>query len=121
MDNKTIDNTDDYIAQFPAEIQKVLAKLRETFRKAVPEATEAFAYGIPTFKLNGKNLVHFAAFKGHYGVFPTPDGVEQAKELGMADNVAAKGTLQFPIDQEIPYDKLTELIKVRAKADVYNK
>jgi uncharacterized protein YdhG (YjbR/CyaY superfamily) len=65
---------DEYIEAFPVEVQGILEKMRQTIRKAAPEAEEAISYGIPTFKLNG-NLVHFAAFKDHISFFPTARGV----------------------------------------------
>lgn len=118
MSNAIYDNIDDYIAQFPKEIQEKLAKLRKIFHEAAPGAEEAMAYAIPTLRLNGKNLVHFAGFKEHVGVFPTPAGVKLAKENGMAENAKAKGTLQFPNTEEIPYEKLKDLVKLLAARHV---
>ena len=66
-------SVDEYIKTFPAEIQKILQQVRETIKKAAPEAEETINYQIPTFKLNG-NLVHFAAFKNHIGFYPAPSG-----------------------------------------------
>ncbi|MCE8429122.1 MAG: DUF1801 domain-containing protein [Candidatus Methanoperedens sp.] len=53
--------------------------MRQTIKKAAPEAVEAISYHMPTFKLNGKNLVHFAAFKNHIGFYPIPSGIEAFK------------------------------------------
>ena len=65
---------DAYIASVPKEVQDILEKIRQTIRKAAPDAVEAISYQIPTFKLNGKNLVHFAAWKDHIGFYATPSG-----------------------------------------------
>jgi len=73
---KTID---EYVETFPEEVQGVLEKMRQTIRKAAPEAEEAISYQIPTFKLNG-NLVHFAAFKNHISFFPTAQGSRSIQE-----------------------------------------
>ena len=73
-------NIDDYIKNYPEDIRKILEKIRETIKKVVPEATETISYGIPTFKLNGKNLVHFGGFKNHISFFPTGGGVEAFKK-----------------------------------------
>ena len=73
---KTID---EYINNFPEDIQIILEKIRQTIRKAAPEATEAISYQMPAFKLNG-NLVWFAAFKNHIGFYPIPSGMEAFKE-----------------------------------------
>ncbi len=65
---------DEYIQSFPNEIQKILEQVRGTIKDTVPEAEEAISYAIPTFKLYGKNLIHFAAFKNHIGFYATPNG-----------------------------------------------
>ena len=68
---------------------------------------------MPTFRLNG-NLVHFAAFKHHIGFYPTPSGTEKfQKEI--ASYKAAKGSIQFPLDQPIPYGLITKIVKFRVK------
>ena len=72
---------DEYIKAFPEDVQRILEKMRQTIRKAAPEAEEVISYKIPTFRLNG-NLVHFAAFKDHISFFPTSSGKEAfEKEL----------------------------------------
>lgn len=102
---------DAYIAGFPQEVQAILTKIRATIRKAAPEAEEAFSYQMPTFRLHG-NLVHFAAFKKHIGFYPTPSGIEQFKtELSAYHN--AKGSVQFPLDQPIPYELIQRIVAFR--------
>jgi uncharacterized protein YdhG (YjbR/CyaY superfamily) len=66
---------DEYIKTFPENVQVILEKMRQTIRDAAPGAVEAISYQMPTFKLNGRNLVHFAAFKGHIGFYPIPSGM----------------------------------------------
>jgi len=105
---------DEYIASFPPEIREILEKIRETIRKTVPDATEAIAYGIPTFRLNG-NLVHFAAFKNHIGFFPTSSGIAAFRNE-LSSYTTSKGTVQFPLDMPIPYD-LVEAITVYRAAE----
>ncbi len=76
---KTID---EYIATFPKDVQRILQKLRLTIRKAAPGSVETISYQMPTFKLNGKGLVYFAAYKNHIGFYPIPSGIEAfEKEL----------------------------------------
>ena len=105
---------DSYIASFPKEIQTILEQIRETIRKAAPGAVEAISYQIPTFKLNGGNLVHFAAWKDHIGFYATPSGnVAFKKEL--ARYKVAKGSIQFSLDEPIPYDLVTKIVKFRVK------
>lgn len=107
------DDIDSYIASFPEETRKLLEEVRETIRKAAPEAEERINYGIPTFTLNG-NLVHFAAFSAHIGFYPTPSGIEAFnKELSVYEG--AKGSVKFPIDKPIPYDLISRIVKFRVK------
>ncbi len=105
---------DAYIASFPKEVQGILEQIRRTIRKAAPGAVEAISYQIPTFKLNGSNLVHFAGWKNHIGFYATPSGnVAFKKEL--ARYKVAKGSIQFPLDESIPYDLVTKIAKFRVK------
>jgi uncharacterized protein YdhG (YjbR/CyaY superfamily) len=107
------DTIDQYIARFPPDVQKILGKVRETIRKAAPDAEEAIKYQIPTFVLNG-NLVHFAAFKKHIGFYPTPSAIVEFKEE-LSKYEGAKGSVQFPIDQPMPLALITKIVKFRVK------
>jgi len=107
---KTID---EYIAGFPPDTQEVLEKIRAVIRSEAAEAQETISYQMPTFVMNG-NLVHFAAFKNHVGFYPTPAGIEKfQKEIRRYKN--AKGSVQFPLDQPIPYDLIRRIVKFRVK------
>lgn len=106
-------NIDEYIADFPAEVQEILETVRATIQKAAPEATEAIKYAIPTFILNG-NLVHFAGFKNHIGLYPAPSGIE-AFEKEVAPYHTGKGTLQFPLDKPIPLKLISKIVKYRVE------
>ena len=107
---------DEYIADFPADVQKLLEKIRRTIRKAAPGAKEAIKYQMPTFILNG-NLIHFAAFKKHIGLYPAPRGIEEFKDE-MAPYLGAKSTLRFPLDKPIPFDLITRIVKFRVQKNV---
>ena len=115
MDSKnTYETIDAYIKQFPKDIQSILEKVRKTIAEAAPEATEAISYQMPTFKLNGKNLVHFAAWKSHIGFYATPSGNEAfQKELSVYKG--AKGSVQFPLDKPIPFDLIRQIVEFRVK------
>lgn len=107
---KTID---EYIAGFPEEVQQILQKIRSVIRQEAPLAQEAISYQMPTFKLNG-NLVHFAAFKNHIGFYPTPSGTEKfQKEI--ARYKTGKGSIQFPLDEPIPYDLIRKIVLFRVR------
>lgn len=105
---------DDYIATFPASTQKLLQAVRSTVQKAAPEATETISYAIPTFSLNGKHLVHFAAFKNHIGFYATPTGHE-AFEKELSKYKQGKGSVQFPIEEPMPHSLITRIVKFRLK------
>lgn len=104
---------DEYLAGFPAEVQRALQEVRNTIKAAVPEATQTINYSIPTFTLHG-NLVHFAAFKHHLGFYPTPSGIEHFKEQ-LSAYEGAKGSVKFPLDQPLPLDLIREIVLFRAK------
>ena len=106
-------NIDDYIAGFPDEVQQKLQKMRETIRDAAPDAVEKISYQMPTFALEG-NLVHFAAFKHHIGFYPAPRGIEAFQEE-LAAYKGGKGSVQFPLDQPIPYDLIRRIVVFRVK------
>jgi uncharacterized protein YdhG (YjbR/CyaY superfamily) len=108
--SKTID---EYIAKFPNNIRDILEKLRRVIGESAPKAEETINYGIPTFKLNG-NLVHFAAFEKHLGFYPTPSAIVAFKKE-LSPYKQAKGSVQFPIDKEIPFDIVKKIVKYRVK------
>lgn len=106
----------EYIAGFPPDVQKILENIRETIRAAAPKAEEAISYQMPTFKLNG-NLVHFAAFKRHIGFYPVPSGIEKFKdELSIYQQ--GKGSVQFPLNQPIPYELISRIVKFRVEENL---
>ena len=105
------DSIDAYIAGFPKDVQIILERIRGIVQEAAPDAEEAIKYQIPTFVLNG-NLVHFAAFQKHIGLYPTPSGIEQFKDA-LSKYSSAKGSVQFPLDSPIPYALIKKIVKFR--------
>lgn len=101
---------DDYIAGFPSDVQKKLEQIRRTIQKAVPDAEEAISYQIPTFRLRGKNLIHFAAYQHHIGMYPAPRGVDEFKEE-LSKYEGGKGTVQFPLDKPVPVALVRRIVK----------
>ena len=105
------ENIDAYIAEFDQEVQRKLKEIRRVIAEAAPKATEKISYQMPTFWLNG-NLVHFAAFKNHIGFYPTPKAIEDfAEELSKYKT--AKGSIQFPINEEPPYELIRRMVLTR--------
>jgi uncharacterized protein YdhG (YjbR/CyaY superfamily) len=107
-------NVDDYIEGFPSDVQNILQKIRTTIQKAAPPSTEAISYQMPTFELNGKAFISFAAYKSHIGMYPAPRGIEEF-EQDVLKYGSGKGTLQFQLDNPIPYDLISRIVKFRVK------
>ena len=114
MEQANTNPIDKYIMQFPPPIQEILFHIKKIIQQAAPTAEETLSYQIPTFKLKKKNLVHFAAFKKHIGFYPTPEGIEQFKEeLSKYKN--SKGSIQFQLDEPIPYELIQKIVEFRIK------
>jgi len=111
---KRVETIDEYIKDFPGNVQRILESVRQTIRKAAPEAVEAISYQMPTFKLNGKNLVHFAAFKNHIGFYPIPSAVEAFK-TDLSSYKQGKGSVQFPISDTVPLSLVERIVRFRVK------
>jgi len=107
---------DEYIAAFPKETQILLEIMRKTIGEAAPEAVEAISYQIPTFKLKG-NLVHFAGYKHHIGFYPGSAGIAAFKDE-LSKFKSAKGSVQFPADQPLPLELITQIVKFRRKENL---
>src|SRR3972149_1597693 len=116
INKKQFKTVDEYIKTFPPDVQSILEKMRQTIRKSAPEAVEAISYQMPTFKLNG-NLVHFAAFKHHIGLYPAPSGIE-AFEKELSPFVGGKGSVRFPLDKPIPFDLVDKIVAFRVKENL---
>ena len=108
-DKKRFTTIDEYIATFPGEIQDALEKVRQAIHNAAPEAAETMSYGIPTFNLNGKHVVFFAGWKHHISLYPIPAG-DEAFQQKISQYKRAKGTIQFPLDNPIPYDVVEKIV-----------
>ncbi len=117
---KQFKTIDEYIKTFPEDAQAILQKMRQTIRKAAPLAEEAISYQMPTFKLNGRNLVHFAGYKHHVGFYPVPSGID-AFEKELAPYKQGKGSVQFPLDRPVPYDLVRRIVIFRMKENLARK
>lgn len=115
MDEKQPPTTfEEYAAGFAPEVQERLRQMRAAVRAGAPEAGEEINYGVPTFILKGKKVVHFGASKKHIGFYPTPSAVEHfADEFSKYDG--AKGSVQFPFDQPLPLDLVTRVAAWRVE------
>ncbi|RZK12121.1 MAG: hypothetical protein EOO46_04320 [Flavobacterium sp.] len=112
METNKPKNTAAYIENFPEEIQKKLKEMRSIIQENASEADETISYAIPTFKLNGKVLVHFAGFKNHIGFYALPTGHEAFKKE-FSIYKTGKGSVQFPLDKELPAELIAKVVKFR--------
>ena len=118
MKPRTAKDIDEYMAGFPLEVQAIMKELRSTIKKAAPQALETISYKMPAFMLKG-SLVYFAAYKNHIGFYPTGSGIENfRKELSAYE--VSKGTVRFKLNQPIPNDLISKIVKFRVKENLEN-
>jgi len=109
---ETYSNIDEYISNFPTDTQKKLEEIRALLHSLIPDATECIAYGIPTLKLNKKNLIHFAGYKSHIGLYPGAKTIADfLPELTKYNT--SKGTVQFPLSEKLPIALIKKMTKYR--------
>ena len=106
-------DVDEYMAQLPDDRRAVMEQLRSTIRSAAPDATEAIAYNMPAFRLNGRFLVSYEAYARHYSLFPWSDGMVEELGEDMKPYAVGKGTIRFPADASIPLELVTRIIEIR--------
>lgn len=106
-------NIDEYIGAQPEDVQPLLQRIRETIRAAAPEATEKISWQMPTFWL-GENLIHFAAFKRHIGLYPGGEATGIFAER-LAGYKTSKGTIQLPLGKQIDYELITDIVRWRVE------
>lgn len=111
--NTSIATVDEFIGNYPEDVRVILEKIRQTIHKAAPGAKEKISYGIPTFTLNS-NLVHFSAYKHHVGFYPGAEAIQVFKD-DLKAYKTSKGTIQFPLDQPIPYDLIKKITLFRTR------
>jgi uncharacterized protein YdhG (YjbR/CyaY superfamily) len=108
-------SVDEYIASRPATIQAVLVRVRDTIRKAVPEAEEVISYQIPTYKLHGDPVLYFAGWKQHFSLYPASANLVAVFKDDIAPYVVNKGTIRFPLSQPVPVKLIGRMAKYRAR------
>jgi uncharacterized protein YdhG (YjbR/CyaY superfamily) len=102
---------DEYIRACAPEVRARLERLRTIIKDVAPEAEEGMGYGMPAFTHKGP-LAYFAAFERHIGFYPLPSSIEEFEER-LKPYKHAKGSVQFPLDQEPPYDLVRDMVRFR--------
>ena len=106
---------DEYIAQFPEDVQQILSKVRAVIKESAPAAKEKISYQMPCFYLKG-SLVWFGGHTHHIGFYPTASGIEAFKDE-LSAYKWSKGAVQFPLDQPMPYELIRRIVKFRVAED----
>lgn len=101
-----------HIRSFPKETQEKLLELRTFLENAVEGMEETKNYGIPTFKLNGKNFIHYAGYAHHIGFYPGAGPIKELSE-DLKGFKFAKGSIQFPLNKELPFDLIQKIIQIK--------
>lgn len=107
-------NIDEYISGFSVDVQNVLEEIRSIIKGTIPEAEESISYGMPTYTLEGKTLIHFAAHKNHIGLYPVPTDSTFAQEFSPY-KTSGRGTIQFPYDKSMPQGLIARIATFRAE------
>ena len=105
---------DEYIEAQSAEVRPILKKIRKTIRAAAPDATEKISWSMPTFWQNG-NLIHFAAFKNHIGIYPGSEAIA-AFAAHLTSYKTSKGAIQLPLNKPIDYTLITDITRWRCES-----
>jgi uncharacterized protein YdhG (YjbR/CyaY superfamily) len=115
MDQKASDliAIDEYIAQFPEDVQQILNRIRSVIKEAAPEATEKMSYDMPAFYLDGF-LVSYAVWKKHIGFYPRTAEMDALID-GLSAYQGTKGSVHFPLDKPMPYELIGQMAKIRAE------
>ncbi len=100
---------DHYISSIPEEIQPLLHQVKETIRQVLPDAMERISWGMPTY-WQDHNIIHFAAFKKHIGIYPGPAAIVHF-ESSLRDYKTSKGAIQLPFDQPLPLELIADITK----------
>lgn len=111
---QTYKTVDEYLKTLPKESAAIIKKIRQIVHTAAPDAIESISYGMPAFKLNKKPLVYFAAWEKHIGFYATPSG-NAAFKKELSGYKGAKGSVQFPLNEPMPYDLIERIVRFRMK------
>jgi uncharacterized protein YdhG (YjbR/CyaY superfamily) len=106
---------DEYLAGLDGPKRATLQKLRQTIRAVIPDAEECISYGMPAFRLNGKVIAGFAAFKNHLAYLPHSGSTIAELSDDLAGYASTPGSLHFPIDKPLPIALVKKLIATRLK------
>jgi uncharacterized protein YdhG (YjbR/CyaY superfamily) len=117
MQKISLNDVDSYLALVPEKMQLLLQKLRQTIRKAAPDAEETISYGMPAYRCHGV-LVYFAAFKNHCSFFPASGTLINEMKNELKGFKTSKGTIQFTVEKPLPASLVTKMVKARVRQNL---
>jgi len=106
-------SVDEYLATKPVALRRTLARVRRVIREALPDAEEVISYQIPAYRLNGRVVIYFAGWTGHYSIYPVTKPLVTALGARIKPYVASKGTLRFPLSERVPEALIARIAKLR--------
>jgi uncharacterized protein YdhG (YjbR/CyaY superfamily) len=115
MDETNPTSVERYIASQPDAVQGILKRVRTAIRKAVPRAKEMISYKMPSYKLDGADVLHFAVWKQHYSIYLASERIVAALRDELAPYKVRKGTISFPLSQPVPATLIARIAQLRAK------
>ncbi len=118
MQPKKVLTVDEYIKAFPGDVQIILQKIRKLIRSVTPKAEELISYGMPAYRLGGKMLIFFAWWEKHIGLYAASSGVQKKFAKELKPYKLSKGTIQFQLNEEIPYGLIKKIVQLRVKENL---
>ena len=115
MAKKDFATVDEYIRAQPGDVQKILKRVRNIIREAVPEAEERISYQIPTYKLHGRQLLSFGVWAKHYAIYGATRGVVSKLKDELAPYEISKGTIRFPLEEAVPERLIASIVRLRVE------
>ena len=109
------ERVDEYLASVAEPKRSTLAQLRQTIVELVPDADECISYGMPAYKLGGKTIAGFAAFKNHLSYLPHSGSVLTTLSDDVARYDKSKGALRFAVDKPLPKRLVKKLVVTRMR------
>lgn len=108
---------DEYLDSQPQPVRALLDAVRDAIREAIPKAEEAIAYNMPTFRDEGRAVLHFAGWKEHYSLYPATTRVVSALRAELARYEIDNGTIRFPLHEPVPRALIVSIAQLRAEEE----
>ena len=104
---------DEYLAAVSEDKRAALEELRKTIHEAAPGAVECISYGLPAFRLDGRNLVAYGAAAKHCALYPMSAATVEAFQEELKDYSTSKGTIRFQVEDPLPASLVRKLVVAR--------